>query len=74
MLKKSPTNGFKSQLSVSYRFYLYGPTYLTVLRVRRQQDAQMTGSVAAFLNSGLLNNVNGSSLRMLHRALPLNGS
>lgn len=64
------------QLSASYLMPIlpFHPTYLTVLRVRLQRYTQMKGSVAAFQNTGPPNNVNDSPLRMLHRALPLNGS
>lgn len=52
----------------------FRPTYLAVQSVRRQRYARMSGRVAAFLNTGIPNNANGSPLRMLLRALPLNGS
>lgn len=52
----------------------FRPTYLAVQSVRRQPYARMRGRVAAFLNPGIPNNASGSPLRMLLRALPLNGS
>lgn len=51
----------------------FRPPYLAA-RSGRRRCARLSGRAAAFLNTGIPNNANGSPLRMLLRALPLNGS